>query len=84
MVIYFGIVLFFMLVVPAIGRVLEAHRRPGSLEHAQQVADAAVQEAVARVSARQGHPFAANPRIYFPVGTVVLAAGFWLLVREEE
>jgi hypothetical protein len=81
--VYFALVLFSLLVMPSINRAIRAHRPPDVSEEAQRRMDAAVQQAIAKVNAEEGHPVAAEKRINLEIGPIVLVIALWLVARKE-
>jgi hypothetical protein len=80
---YFALVLFSLLVMPSINRAIRAHRPPDVSEEAQRKMDAAVQQAIDKVIAEEGHPIVGQKKLYFDIGPIVLVVGLWLVARKE-
>ena len=81
--IYFAVVLFSLWVMPSINRAIRAHRPPDVSEETQKQMDAAIQQAIEKVIAEEGHPTAGQQKVYFDIGPIVLVIGLWLLARKE-
>jgi hypothetical protein len=81
--IYFALVLFSLLVMPSINRAIRAHSSPDVSEETQKKMDAAVQQAIDKVIAEEGHPIAAQKRYNVEIGPIALVIGLWLLARTE-
>jgi len=82
---YFAFVVFSFLVMPSINRAIRAHRPPDMSEQTQQKIDTAVQEAIHKVLAEEGHPegIPAKRTVHFPFGPILLIVGLWLVARSE-
>jgi hypothetical protein len=81
---YFALAIFLLLAWPPISRVIRAHHPQDISAQTQQKIDAAVKQAIDQVLAKEGHPvFTRNERITFPLASIVLVIGLWLLGRSE-
>src|SRR5688572_11072286 len=81
--IYFCLAVFSLLALPRIKAELRARQAPQSEETRRKI-DAAVSEAIDRVSREEGaQPGAVEHDIRFPLGPLFLVFGVWLLARRE-
>ena len=82
--IYFALASLTLLGMPSINRMITQRKAPNVSEETKQKMNQAMHEAMERVLAEAGNPpIAADRRINFPLGPIILVAGLWLIARKE-
>ena len=82
---FFALAVYSLVAAPFVNRVIETHRKPDiSMETRKKLNDA-IHETTRKVLAEAGNPLiAAAPRnVDFPLGSVLLVTGLWLLAMKE-
>ena len=83
--IYFALASWTLLGMPSLNRMIAGRRAPDVSEQTRQKMNQAVREATERVLAEAGNPpIAAQWRIDFPLGPILLVTGLWLVARREK